>query len=54
MRFTSILKFMKKCQKEHSNHDRHISIFDGITMLLGISSEYFTFSMIQCRKYMLN
>ena len=43
-----------KCQKEHSNHDRHISIFDGIAMLLGISSEYFTFSMIQCRKHMLN
>ena len=29
-----------KCHKEHSNCDRHISIFDGIMMLLGISSEY--------------
>ena len=29
-----------KCHKEHSNHDRCISIFDGIVMLLGISSEY--------------
>ena len=29
-----------KCHKEHSNHDRHISIFNGIAMLSGISSEY--------------
>ena len=26
--------------KEHSNHDRRISIFDAIMTLLGISSEY--------------
>ena len=28
-----------KCHKEHSNHDRRISIFDGIATLLGISSK---------------
>ena len=29
-----------KCHEEHSNCDRRISIFDGIVMLLGISSGY--------------
>ena len=29
-----------KCHEEHFNWSRHISIIDGIAMLLGISSEY--------------